>query len=65
MIFHRIFLTTMKAALLLAAGALISPALAQPGIAAGAGSVFKTDQVRAELMAHARDGLGAGKPVWL
>ncbi len=65
MIFHRIFSTAIKAALLLAAGALISPALAQTGIAAGAGSVFKTDQVRAELMAHAPDGVGAGKPIWL
>ena len=28
-------------------------------------AVVKTDEVRAELVAHAPDGVSAGKPVWL
>ncbi|MCM2356154.1 MAG: hypothetical protein NDI68_05630, partial [Arenimonas sp.] len=31
----------------------------------GPGTVVKTERVRAELMAHAPDGVGAGKKVWL
>ena len=42
---------------LLAAG-VQSLALAQS-------AVVKTDEVRAELVAHAPDGVVAGKPVWL
>jgi thiol:disulfide interchange protein len=37
-----------------------SPALAQP-----VRSTVATEHVRAELVAHAPDGLGAGKPAWL
>ena len=39
-----------------------------PGLAAAQGgprSVVTTDQVRAELLAHAPDGVAAGKPVWV
>ena len=35
------------------------------GLAHAAGAVVTTEQVRAELVAHAPEGLGAGKPVWL
>ncbi len=38
---------------------------AAPGIAAGAGPVVTTPQVRAELVAHAPDGIVPGKPIWL
>ncbi len=33
--------------------------------AAGASAVVTTEQVRAELVAHAPDGVGPGKPLWL
>ncbi len=35
------------------------------GLAHAAGAVVTTEQVRAELVAHAPEGIGAGKPVWL
>ena len=54
------FLVTLA---VLACSALPSAAMAQ--FAAAAGTVVTTDQVRAELMAHAPDGAGAGKTVWL
>ena len=37
------------------------PALAQ----AGPGATVRTDQVRAELLAHAPEGLRPGRPAWL
>ncbi len=49
-------------------GAVCSaPVLAQPqpGFAAGAGAVVTTAQVRAELLAHAPQGVVPGQPVWL
>jgi thiol:disulfide interchange protein DsbD len=36
-----------------------------PAHAAGASAVVTTEQVRAELVAHAPDGIAAGKPLWL
>jgi thiol:disulfide interchange protein len=45
------------------------PASAQTGsknvVSAGAGAVVTTPQVRAELLAYAPDGVGAGKQVWV
>ena len=44
------------------------PALAALGatsVAAAPGAVVKTDQVRAELVAHAPEGVAPGKPLWL
>ena len=55
--FHRTNLTWTTAALLWALG--FSTALA-----AGTSSV-RTEQVRAELVAHAPEGVAAGKPLWL
>ena len=34
-------------------------------LAHGAGAVVSTEQVRAELIAHAPEGITPGKPVWL
>ena len=48
--------------LLLTLGAVMAPWLAH---AAGASAVVSTEQVRAELVAHAPDGVGPGKPLWL
>jgi len=42
-----------------AAAAWVTTAAAAPG------PVFKTDQVKAELVAHAPQGVAPGKPVWL
>lgn len=62
-------MTTFRQFLLLAAS--LAPALALsatqgpvPGTTATS-AVVTTPQVRAELVAHAPDGLAAGKPVWL
>ncbi|MEF7614248.1 thioredoxin family protein [Aquincola sp. MAHUQ-54] len=48
---------------------LLPLALAMPAsvfaFLSGSPSVVKTDQVRAELVAHAPEGVEAGKPVWL
>jgi thiol:disulfide interchange protein/DsbC/DsbD-like thiol-disulfide interchange protein len=45
---------------------LISALLAWPLLAGAApGSVVSTPQIRAELIAHAPDGVLAGKPLWL
>ena len=49
------------AAALASAGAAQAQAFAKPGAAA----VVTTPQVRAELVAHAPDGITPGKPVWL
>ncbi|MEK0418519.1 MAG: hypothetical protein RI949_2525 [Pseudomonadota bacterium] len=46
---------------LLAAGAV----WAAPAASAAPASVVKTDQVRAELIAHAPQGIQAGQPLWL
>lgn len=40
-------------------------ALGLPTLAAAQAAVVRTDEVRAELVAHAPQGLGAGQPVWL
>ena len=40
----------------------LGPAPADP---AGPGAVVETPQLRAELVAHAPEGLGPGKPMWL
>jgi thiol:disulfide interchange protein DsbD len=45
-----------------AAAQLFSKNPAQPE---SAGAIVQTEQVRAELVAHAPDGVGAGKPLWL
>lgn len=39
--------------------------LALPALAAAQSNVVTTDQVRAELVAQAPDGVSAGKPLWL
>jgi thiol:disulfide interchange protein len=44
--------------------ALMLPALVLPSMSRGA-SVVQTEQVRAELVAHAPQGIGPGKEVWL
>ena len=53
MFLHRLCLTLVVAAV---------PALVH---AAGASAVVTTEQVRAELVAHAPQGVGRGKPIWL
>ena len=50
-------------ACLVAMASFSLPALAQLG--SKAGTVVNTEQVRAELMAHAPDGADAGKTVWV
>ncbi len=44
---------------------LLSLAFAAPALAAPAGAVVTTPQVKAELLAHAPEGVRPGKPVWL
>lgn len=44
---------------------LLSLALAWPALAAAQASTVRTDEVRAELVAHAPEGLAPGQPVWL
>ena len=45
---------------------LLAAALAVPALATAApGAVVTTPQVRAELVAHAPDGVAAGRPLWL
>jgi thiol:disulfide interchange protein len=44
---------------------LLSLALALPAVTAAQIASVKTDEVRAELVAHAPQGLVAGQPVWL
>ena len=57
------FARLLGAAVLAAAGALPFAASAQFGSSTGA--VVATEQVHAELMAHAPDGAGAGQIVWV
>ncbi|MFN6998356.1 MAG: protein-disulfide reductase DsbD domain-containing protein, partial [Aquincola tertiaricarbonis] len=45
--------------------AFVVPCSAHAVLFGGSPAVVKTDQVRAELVAHAPDGVQAGKPVWL
>lgn len=47
------------------AAAVLTAAHAQTGAGAVAKSVVTTDQVRAELMAHAPEGVEPGMPVWV
>ncbi len=71
--FKRPFSAVLFATLFIAAGALNTLANAQnsagnllnPGSSAARGPVVSTDQVRAELLAWAPEGVEAGKPVWL
>lgn len=66
--FARRTLTRVRAALAraLRGGALpIVAALAAASAAAAPSAVVKTDQVRAELVAYAPDGVAPGKPLWL
>ena len=60
----RLIATTMRllrALLAALSSALTLPALALPGGTA----IVTTEQVRAELVAHAPEGVAAGKPLWL
>jgi DsbC/DsbD-like thiol-disulfide interchange protein len=50
---------------LAAAAAFLTAAHAQTASNSAAKSVVTTDQVRAELMAHAPEGVEPGKPVWV
>ncbi len=50
---------------LAATAAILTAAHAQTAPSSGAKSVVTTDQVRAELMAHAPEGVEPGKPVWV
>jgi thiol:disulfide interchange protein DsbD len=63
MIFSRIHFAT----LLIATAAAAMPAAAQPasGLGAKSGAVVTTPHVRAELIAHAPDGVAPGAPVWV
>ena len=45
--------------------ALASALWSVPAAAQTAGAVVRTDQVRAELLAHAPEGVAPGKPLWL
>ena len=51
--------------MLLAAGSWPGAVLAQWGAGSNPGTVVTTEQVRAELMAHAPDGATPGKTVWV
>lgn len=44
---------------------LLPLALALPALAAAQSAVVRTDEVRAELVAHAPQGVAPGQPVWL
>ena len=64
MMTFRLFLMRFKAIFLIALCAVFLPATAQISLKS-AGSVVTTPQVRAELLAFAPDGVGAGKQVWV
>ncbi len=55
----------LAAAAVLWASAYGAAALAQSAAGSSPGTVVTTEQVRAELMAHAPDGAGPGKAVWV
>ncbi len=59
------FLKAICALGLLSTCLAAAPALAQLATKAATSSVVTTEQVRAELMAHAPDGADAGKKVWV
>ena len=44
---------------------ILAAALLLPALAAAQGAVVTTPQVKAELLAHAPEGVAAGKPLWL
>ena len=46
-------------------GGLLAPLLAAAQLSGAPSAVVVTPQVRAELVAHAPQGVGAGQPVWL
>ena len=58
-------IAAMLLARLLAAACLALATLAAPAWAQSVKSVVTTERVRAELVAHAPDGVGAGKTVWV
>ena len=55
----------LVAAAVLGASVYCAAALAQSGAGSSPGTVVTTEQVRAELMAHAPDGASPGKAVWV
>ena len=55
----------LAAAAIVWASACGATALAQSAAGSSPGTVVTTEQVRAELMAHAPDGAGPGKAVWV
>jgi len=71
--FKRFPFAAFLASVLIAAGAISTPAQAQnfqtnilnQGSRNAAGALVTTEQVRAELLAWAPEGVEAGKPVWL
>lgn len=67
-LFHRLGHRFFFALILIAISASGTSARAQLGpknTATGSASVVTTPRVRAELIAHAPEGVGAGQPVWL
>ncbi len=63
-LFHQLS-RRLGSAAFLALGTFATAALAQFGAGSGASAVVTTEQVRAELMAHAPDGVGVGSTLWL
>ena len=61
----RLFSLVLRAVVWLTAAAFASVALAQFSTPGKPGVLVTTDQVRAELLAHAPDGADAGKTVWV
>ncbi len=64
MMTFRLFLMRLKALLLIALCSVFLPASAQISLK-NTSSVVTTPQVRAELLAYAPDGVGAGRAVWV
>ena len=65
---HRFFQRLLATLFLIAASALSTGVSAQFGLkndAVAASSVFSTPRVRAELVAHAPQGVAPGQPLWL
>ena len=73
MISPRSFIAALFTTFLIAVGALATPAKAQntlndlfkPGSSSSVSAMIATEQVRAELLVWAPEGVQAGKPVWL